>query len=166
MANAETPTISGYAHTHSTYDGTGTAVHQMLQQAQVVDAQLHSGDAAMRGRRMLLGASVAPALKAMIMEAKKEDEMSKRYVQIFIADPDPKVPVGKSLLHFTQPAMTDLTDQELFYEIEIKRVLDHYNETVRTKTVDKEIKDRTAYLEPARIRDLVMNVTTIAKFGA
>jgi len=35
---------------------------------------------------------------------------------------------------------------------------------MRTKVINKKVKDRTEYLEPARIRDLKMIVTALASF--
>ena len=54
-------------------------------------------------------------------------------------------------------------DQELFFEIDINSILKAHNEK-RIKIVNKDIKDRTEYLEPARIRDLTMTVVTVASF--
>ena len=56
--------------------------------------------------------------------------------------------------------VTDLTDQELYFELDIRKLLADHNEK-RTKTVDKTIKDRIEYLEPAKIRDLKMSVVTV-----
>ncbi len=149
----EMPSISGHSHTHS-------LVHPMLR-ATATNTGMQLADAS-----ALLGGEAPRRVGAP--QKKEENIMAntgRRYVQIFIADPDPKVPIEQSLIYSSDPKMTDLDDQELFFEVEIKRLLDHYNETVRTKVVDKTIRDRTAYLEPVRIRDLAMNVTTIAKFG-
>lgn len=49
------------------------------------------------------------------------------------------------------------------FEVDIKSLLDTHN-AVRTKAVDKKVKDRTEYLEPAKIRELKMVVVTIAQF--
>lgn len=164
MANAELPQFYGSAHTHSTYAGSdlaagaGNPIWQgsstsMLNQASLMPAVVRTKGPPMR-----------PPVQKFLKEAKMAD--TRRYVQIFIADPDPKVPIGQALIHSSEPMMTDMDDQELFFTLEIKRLLDHYNETVRTKIVDKDVKDRTAYLEPARIRDIAMTVTTVAKFGS
>ena len=62
--------------------------------------------------------------------------------------------------------LTDLTDQELFFEVPIAEVLAKHNE-VRKATVDKKQADkfgRDIYLEPARIRDLKMVVVNVAQF--
>lgn len=91
---------------------------------------------------------------------------SRRVVQVFIMDPDVRVPLDKSLLHHSEPKLTDLTDQELFYEIEIKKILDTHNEA-RIWILDKRASERAGKdinLEPIRIRDLVMTIVDVAKF--
>lgn len=96
--------------------------------------------------------------------AKEQKVMSTtRLVQVFIADPSENVPLDKRLLHRGEQKLTDLTDQELFFEIDIKSILDAHN-AARVKMVDKTVKERTEHLEPARIRDLKMTVVTIAQF--
>lgn len=91
---------------------------------------------------------------------------NRRVVQVFIVDPDERVPLDKSLLHHSEPKLTDLTDQELFYEIEIKKILDTHNEA-RIKILDKRASERAGKdinMEPIRIRDLVMTIVDVAKF--
>lgn len=90
----------------------------------------------------------------------------KRIVQVFIADPDVKVPVEDSLLAQTDPKMTDLTDQELFYEIDVKTALEAHNRK-RVLIVDKQSTQRVGkdvMLEPIKIRDLKMTVVVVATF--
>lgn len=172
--NVETPAIYGHTHTHSLYDGGGMEmIHSgnagMASQAQA-GGFVSSGSTAVNPLRphQMLGGEVlrqaGPPLKAKPIVQKKEKDM-RRYVQIFLADPDPRVPIDKCLIHSTEPKMTELDDNELFFDVDVRRLVDHYNETVRTKVIDKTVKDREVFLEPARIRDLAMNVTTIAKFG-
>ena len=88
---------------------------------------------------------------------------ARRLVQVFIADPNENVPLEQSLLYRGEQKLTDATDQELYFEIDIKDILAKHNEA-RVKMVDKAVKERTEYLEPARVRDLKMVVTTIATF--
>lgn len=94
---------------------------------------------------------------------KETDMASRRMVQVFIADVNDNIPLDKCLLYTGEPKLTDLTDQELFFEIDIKGALEKHN-AERVKMVDKKVKERTEYLEPARIRDLKMTVVTIASF--
>lgn len=91
----------------------------------------------------------------------------KRLIQVYIVDPHPDVPLDKSVLYSQPtPTLTDATDQELFFQIDMKQIMHDHNQ-VRVKVVDKEASNRfnkEVYLEPIRIRDLIMNVITIARF--
>ncbi len=87
----------------------------------------------------------------------------RRLVQVFIADTDENVPLDDCLIYSGEQKLTDLTDQELFFEIDIRTLLQAHNDK-RTKLVNKAVKERTEYLEPARIRDLKMTVVVIATF--
>ncbi len=89
--------------------------------------------------------------------------VTRRLVQVIIVDPNDNIPLDQCLLYNGTPKLTDATDQELFYEIEIKDLLAKHNEK-RIKIVDKKVKERTEHLEPAKIRDLKMVVVTIASF--
>ncbi len=89
--------------------------------------------------------------------------VTRRLVQVIIVDPNDNIPLDQCLLYNGIPKLTDATDQELFYEIEIKDLLAKHNEK-RVKIVDKKVKERTEHLEPAKIRDLKMVVVTIASF--
>ena len=95
-----------------------------------------------------------------------EDISMRRIVQIFIADIDENVPMEKSLLYEGKPKFTDLTDQELYFELNIKHILDTHNE-YRTTLLDKKASKtigKDVYLEPIKIRDLKMVVVEIARF--
>jgi hypothetical protein len=91
------------------------------------------------------------------------NQNQRRLVQVFIADPNDNIPVDQCLLYSGEQKLTDLTDQELFFEIDIKSLLAAHNEK-RVKIVDKTVKERTEYLEAARVRDLKMVVATLATF--
>lgn len=89
-----------------------------------------------------------------------------RIVKVYIADPNTNLPLEKRVLYTGEEKLTDLTDQELFFEVPIKELLDKHNE-LRAKTVDKKASEkfgRDVFLEPVRIRDLKMVVTTVAQF--
>lgn len=92
---------------------------------------------------------------------------SRRIVQVFIADPNPNVPLEKSIIYQDEkPRLTDLSDQELYFEIPIKGLLDQHNQK-RVNWLDKEATKRSgkdAFLEPAKIRDLNMTVVTVVQF--
>ena len=101
-----------------------------------------------------------------ILFSAKEPPMAatqRRLIQVFIADPNENIPLDQCLIYSGTPQLTDLTDQELFFEIDVKTLLAKHNET-RTKVVNKAVKERTEYLEAAKVRDLKMTVVTIAQF--
>jgi len=106
------------------------------------------------------------AMLAIQPVAEGEVEDMRRIVQVFIADTTEDIPLEFGLLYQGEPKFTDLTDEELFFEIGMKGLLDKHN-IVREETIDKKAtrkSGRDVYLEPARIRDLKMVVVDIAVF--
>lgn len=105
-------------------------------------------------------ASPQPAIK-------QEPAMSvARIIKVFIADPNENLPLEKRVLYTGDEKLTDLTDQELFFEVPINEMLTKHN-VDRVKTVDKTQAakfGRDIFLEPAKIRDLKMVVVTVATF--
>ena len=92
--------------------------------------------------------------------------MTRRIVQIFIADPDEHVPLDDALLYQGPQKLTDLTDEELFFEVPIMALLEEHNEK-RAGTLNKKATEkagRDIYLDPIRIRDLKMTVVDLAVF--
>lgn len=90
----------------------------------------------------------------------------RRIVQVFICDPNENVPLEKSLIHKGDQQLTDATDQELYFEIDLKNILTTHN-LERTTWIDKEASKKSGkdiFLEPIKIRDLKMIVTTLAEF--
>lgn len=96
---------------------------------------------------------------------KEKDTMARklRIVQVFIADTDENIPLDRAILFKGDQKLTDSTDQELFFEIDIKTILDTFNK-FRVTVLNKKVKERTEYLEPVKIRDLKMTVVNIAEF--
>lgn len=90
-------------------------------------------------------------------------KMSRRLVKVIIVDPNENITLEDCVLYSGNEKLTDATDQELFFEIDIKNILDTHN-AKRIMIIDKKVKERTEYLEPAKIRDLKMVVVTIATF--
>lgn len=89
-----------------------------------------------------------------------------RIVKVFIADSNENLPLDKRVLFSGDEQLTDLTDQELFFEVPIADLLAKHN-AMRAATVDKKQAEkfgRDVMLEPARIRDLKMVVVTVAQF--
>lgn len=89
-----------------------------------------------------------------------------RIVKVFIADPSEDLKLSERVLYTGEEKLTDLTDQELFFEVPIQELLSKHNLS-RAKTLDKKQAEkfgRDIFLEPARIRDLKMVVVTVAQF--
>lgn len=161
----ETPTITGAAYATSAYDtvqliannglvpGVPTAdAAQMLEKWHDERDQL----------RRITSGYTRPPITQITKEVKK---VTMRIVRVFIADPDQdeNLKVEDRLLYKGDEKLTDATDQELFFEVDIKTILDQHN-VKRTATRNKQVKDKVEMLEPIRIRDLKMVVTTVASF--
>ncbi len=145
----ETPTISGTAYTSSSVDA-GSFL-----------ANLQAAPAGIRR----LGEFVADA-RQIPVELKEPTVSNARYIKVFIADINDNLPLASRVLYAGEEKLTDLTDQELFFEVPIAEMLAKHNE-VRKVTVDKKQAEkfgRDIFLEPARIRDLKMVVVTVAQF--
>lgn len=85
----------------------------------------------------------------------------RRIVQVFIADPNENIPLDDCLIYKGEEKLTDATDQELFFELDIRTLLEQHN-AKRVKIMDKKVKDRTEFLEPVKVRELKMVVVTVA----
>ncbi len=93
----------------------------------------------------------------------KTNESELRYVRIFITDPDARVPMETRVLYHGDERLTDLTDAELFYELDIKLFLDTHNSARAGVVWENDKGEEVTGLKPIRIRDLKMTVTTIAE---
>lgn len=101
-----------------------------------------------------------------LAQPKEPNMTTARIVKVFIADSNENLPLEKRVLYSGEEKLTDLTDQELFFDVPIAELLAKHNE-VRKATVDKtqaEKFGRDIFLEAARIRDLKMVVVTVAQF--
>lgn len=90
----------------------------------------------------------------------------RRIVQVIIADTNENVPLASCILHKGNEKLTDLTDQELFFELPVADMLAKHN-TERVKWMDKEATKRAGkeiYMEPVKVRDLKMLVVLVAQF--
>lgn len=100
------------------------------------------------------------------LQATTKETYTMRIVKVFIADPNENIPLEKRVIHSGEEKLTDLTDQELFFEVPIAELLKAHN-GLRSKTIDKKQSEkfgRDIYLEPVRIKDLKMVVVAIAQF--
>lgn len=138
-----------------------------------ITASSYSSSAIDQGA-LLAKLGIAPAMQianafAQVAPAQKEPppmSTAARIVKVFVADPNDNLPLDKRVLHTGSEQLTDLTDQELFFEVPITEILARHN-AVRAATVDRKQAEkfgRDIMLEPARIRDLKMVVVTIAQF--
>lgn len=89
--------------------------------------------------------------------------VSCRFVRVLIVDPNENVPLEDRIVYRGEEKFTDLTDTELYFELDIKDLLARHNEK-RIKMIDKSVKERTEHLEPVKVRDLKMVVVNIASF--
>lgn len=113
---------------------------------------------------------MTPSVREEFIASQYDNEtsiyMSKRIVRVFLADTDDNVPLTQSILHQTGEKLTDLNDQELYFEIPIQEVLKKHNE-LRATLLDKKASHRAGkdvFLEPVKIRDLRMTVVNITMF--
>jgi hypothetical protein len=60
-----------------------------------------------------------------------EQQMSTRILRVILADPDENLPVEKRVLFQGPEKLTDLTDQELFFELPVQDLLAKHNERAR-----------------------------------
>jgi hypothetical protein len=149
----ELPTITKSAYASSAVDhmalGVGAALFQHAQNPQ----------------NQFVAQLINPQQQAA--QAQGKAEMSNaRIVKVFIADPNDNLPLEKRVLYKGDEMLTDLTDQELFYEVPIAELLAKHNEYRKT-VVDKKQAEkfgRDIFMEAARIRDLRMVVVDVAKF--
>jgi hypothetical protein len=151
----ETPTISSSAYgVNNTYLNTGVWFDNDSS-----DASHLYGTRRVSPAYSVIAKPAVEVVEEMAVPAVRT--AGRRYVQVIIADPDERVPLDQCILFKGEPKLTDATDQELFFEVDIKGILTKHNEG-RVKIVDKKVKDRTEYLEPAKIRELKMVVVNIA----
>lgn len=105
------------------------------------------------------------ANKSQILEEKVKPMITQRVVQVFILDPDKSIPLDKRLLYTGPQHFTDMSDQDLFFDVEIKSILSKHNE-YRLTVLDKKKSTTTekVYLEAVRVSELKMVVSVVAQF--
>lgn len=173
------PQISDCTHAHTLYDGGGLAMgsvtsthtsavnsdwfNQGLGNQGGLANALANAQANTAGTQNQTRGLIFPKPAQQQKEIEQVADPKRRLVKVIIIDPDEKVPLEKCVLYSGSEKLTDLTDQELFFEIEIKDILHDHNE-VRKKVIDKSVKERTEFLEPLKVRDLRMVVVTVAQF--
>lgn len=173
------PTISNASYASSTIEGGGIGAGIVLQSATAAVPRDWAGDKIisasqwhqtfydedeMFNRNDLLRDAAQWGKARQVHLDNQEKPMSKRrLVQVIVVDPNENIPLEYCVLYQGDQRLTDLNDQELFFELDIKALLEKHN-AIRTKVRDKKVKEREEFLEPAKIRDLKMVVVNIAEF--
>lgn len=163
------PQMSSCSHAHTVYDGNATAMGLVNMTQTTAGMGQLANLGAQQNSPMFQAISQSKQDyidRVMGNQPKQETKVAdpkRRLIKVIIADPDEKVPLDKCLLYSSEEKLTDLNDQELFFEIDIKTILDDHN-LVRISILDKTVKERKEYLEPVKVRDLRMVVVTVATF--
>jgi len=130
------------------------------------DANAFFGHSPEKEKRAYLSQAQA-AKQAPLLNQILENLMPQlRIVRVIIVDPTEALPLDSRILYKGDEQVTDLTDQELFYELDIKGLLTAHN-AKREKTLDKKLTqklEKDTYLEPIRVSALKMNVVVVAGF--
>lgn len=149
----ETPTITSSAYSSSTTAGAdflrGLVEGNSTATGQRFSAAVFAGNAPLQAQKVL-----------------KENPVSLRLVKVVIADTNENLALADRILHKGEEIATDLTDQELYFDLDLKEMLKQHN-SLRARTLDKKASEKAGkdvFLEPVRIRDLKMSVVTIASF--
>lgn len=156
----EIPTISNYAYTSTTIPqwlGT-TSSPTCFDSVTFIPQQV--------GNRLQDGTSKVNYFNPFTPPQPMPETSTRRLVKVIIADPNENVPLKGCLLYSGTETFTDSTDQELFFEVDLKTILANHNAN-RIGWLDKEATKKAGkdiFLEPVRIRDLRMVVVEIAKF--
>lgn len=115
----------------------------------------------------LTGGEIKAQLKAAAMTQQKED-LNMRIVRVFLVDPDKRIEdLNKRLLYKSDELITDMTDQDLFFDIDVKSILEKHNkyrETVIYEVTSKGDTVEKTGLKPVRVSDLAMSVILVAEF--
>lgn len=163
VATNDLPAISSSAYVSVAYDPSNWNLSETVNTKPLL-AAADVFEALKRKAQATRGLTAANFVKAGLIQPQEEDTvMARRLVQVVVADPDENVPLDQALIYEGKPKFTDATDQELYFELDIQALLKKHNEA-RVKIVNKKVKERTEYLEPARVRELKMVVVTIATF--
>ena len=157
----ETPTI-----TASSYASSNLSIDE-LQRRLAKEAIAKQFNHLEAGRKDAgISGAIAAGYAGHANEVKGTPVSTTRIVKVIIADTNDNLPLNKRVLYTGDEQLTDLTDQELFFEVPIAELLAKHNDT-RKATVDKKASEkfgRDIFLEPVRIRDLKMVVVTVAQF--
>jgi len=168
--NQELPMMHSTTYASTTTDGTELLdINQSAIDTFATGGYVHVSGA----RRTMMEPPSKPSISDLLIDStlekmKKEKEMAnqdnRRYVQVFLVDPDEKMPLEKAVLHKGEPMLTDLSDEELFFSIPVMELLKTHNSTRETTKDPEASGSKAKCLKPVRIKDLSMTVVTIASF--
>jgi hypothetical protein len=168
MPITELPTISS-----SAYGSVGDLLDQAAQKRHEAQQDLRRIEQqqklfGMQNAGMNIGQQAALGMQAAAAKPNfpQKAAPTMRIVKVIIADTDESLPLDRRVIYTGPEHVTDLTDQELFYEIPIATLLAAHNK-LRVETFDTSATvklQRDVLLKPIRIRDLKMVVVTVASF--
>lgn len=174
----ELPNINNNAYSNSTYDaesigvasGSSTGLawgsgrpYQRASSDNAQDLDDDNSSEYLKRLDALVRQQHKPKENVVANETKAQ---KRRVARVYIIDPDHRVPLDKCVIHTGDEKLTDLTDQELFFEIDLKDLLASHNKH-RVTVLDEvatQKAGRDVFLKEARIRELLMQVVTIAEF--
>ena len=166
--NPETPTIMA-----SSYGGTAESAMNLMSTTTSADTwtttdNLNNLNLVYNAGGFKLDGLRSPRRQIVVpgpWDDEENEDMARRFVQVFIIDSDESVPLADAVLYQGEPFLTESTNEELFFEIDIKERLDAHNK--KRVTLYKKGKSHKPEnkLEAARIRDLAMVVVDIATFN-
>jgi|SRR5215510_2683118 len=163
--------MSNIAHGSSNTMRLGAAIDPNMNIARRVQSGTRFGEPSQPVQAAMLAAQFqvpkatlpSPQVPVIIGEPKVQGQVKRRVIKVYVVDTNDNVPLDRAILYQGEEKVTDLTDQELFYELNMAELLKKHNE-FRVTLIDKSIKERTVNLEPARIRDLSMTIVTVCEF--
>jgi hypothetical protein len=103
------------------------------------------------------GGRKSESIDQEIQELANMPQISRRVVQLFIVDPDPKVPDEKSLVWQGESKVTDLSDEELWFDEGVRS-----GDDIKKKLEAHNLKRRDLELADVRLRDLQRKVALFA----
>lgn len=167
MNLGDMPTMNTLAYAHSTYQG---SLQRGLQAASAVARKWDRGPVTGYLATESNFEQQLSALAKTLTDEKGQKMAAKptrRLIRLLVVDPHPSVPLDQCVLYQSDEKMTDLSDQDLFYEIasELMPKLKAHNEKrVTWNERAKADNEKAVKLEPARISDLTMTTVVIASF--
>jgi hypothetical protein len=164
MSTGDLPTFLDTGHSHTVYGMLPQGgLNQLSQFAGSPTTTMDFSRAAPQGQAGHTWQLMPHKQQLPQPQPQKAKPVSRRLVKVIIVDPDDNIPLDQCVLYSGLEQLTDLNDQELFFALDIRGMLAEHNQR-RVLVINKKVKERTEYLEPAKVRDLKMVVATVAEF--